>query len=66
MEKRVTELEVRLSLAEDQIEALNRTAFRQQEQLDLLQEQLRLLYRRMQAQPPAESQGPREDIPPHY
>jgi SlyX protein len=52
MEERLNELEIKLSLTEDLVEALNRTVFRQQQQLDLLQEQLRLLYRQFQAQFP--------------
>lgn len=67
MEERLTELEIRLNLAEDVIEELNRTVFRQQEQLDLLQEQLRLLYKQMQAHSgPAEARSLRDEIPPHY
>ena len=41
MEDRLTELEIKLSLTEHLVEELNRTVFRQQEQLDLMQEQLR-------------------------
>ena len=68
---RNTELEIRLSLMEDLVEELNRTVFRQQQELVLLQAQLRHLYRQMQAeaQATAESAAPpslREDVPPHY
>ncbi|MDR0577267.1 MAG: SlyX family protein [Candidatus Accumulibacter sp.] len=68
MEDRLTALEIKLSLTEDLVEELNRTVFRQQERLDLLQEQLRLLYRQMQAQSAAaaELSGPRGEVPPHY
>ena len=68
MEDRVTELEIKLGLTEHLVEELNRTVFRQQEQLDLLQEQLRLLYRQLQAQSPtsAETRNLRDEIPPHY
>ena len=68
MEDRVTELEIKLGLTEHLVEELNRTVFRQQEQLDLLQGQLRLLYRQLQAQSPAPAE-PRnlpDEIPPHY
>lgn len=44
---RNTELEIRLSLMEDLVEELNRTVFRQQQELSLLQAQLRHLYRQM-------------------
>jgi SlyX protein len=68
MEDRLTELEIKLSLTEDLVEELNRTVFRQQEKIDLLQEQLRLLYERIltQSPAPAEQRDPRDDIPPHY
>lgn len=68
MEDRLTELEIKLSLTEDLVEELNRTVFRQQEKIDLLQEQLRLLYERILTQSPAPAgqRDPRDDIPPHY
>ncbi|MDR3220598.1 MAG: SlyX family protein [Candidatus Accumulibacter sp.] len=67
MEERLNELEIKLSLTEDLVEALNRTVFRQQEQLDLLREQLRLLYRQFQAQfPGPATRDPRDEVPPHY
>jgi SlyX protein len=41
--------------------------FRQQEQIDLLQAQLKLLYSQMQtATGPAEPRSLRDEIPPHY
>ncbi|WP_153110874.1 SlyX family protein [Propionivibrio limicola] len=71
MEDRLTELEIKLSLTEDMVEELNRTVFRQQEQIDLLQEQLRFLYRQIQNADegnggPAEPRSLRDEIPPHY
>ena len=67
MDERLNELEIKLSLTEDLVEELNRTVFRQQEQLDLLQEQLRLLYKQMQAgSAQAEPLSLRDEIPPHY
>ncbi|MDR3298924.1 MAG: SlyX family protein [Candidatus Accumulibacter sp.] len=68
MEDRLTELEIKLSLTEDLVEELNRMVFRQREQLDLLQEQLRLLYRQFQSQSPApaDARAPGDEIPPHY
>ena len=65
-EARLTELETKLAFAEDLIETLNQTVFRQQEQLDSLQQQLRLLHRRMQESQPDETRSPRDEIPPHY
>jgi len=67
MNDRLTELEIKLSLTEDLVDELNRTVFRQQEQIDLLQAQLRLLYSQMQTNTgPAEPRNLRDEIPPHY
>jgi SlyX protein len=67
MEDRLTELEIKLNLTEDMVEELNRTIYRQQQQIDLLQHQLRHLFQQMQ--PDAELAEPRnlrDEIPPHY
>ena len=67
MEHRLTELEIKLSLAEDQIEALNRTVYRQEQQLLLLQQQLRHLHRLLlSASEPDEPRSLLDEIPPHY
>jgi SlyX protein len=66
MDSRITELESLLSLADDQLEQLNRVVFRQQEQIEGLQEQLRLIWARMDSLAPAERLSLREEIPPHY
>lgn len=66
MESRITELEIKLGLSEDHLEELNRTVFRQQQQIDLLQAQIRELYQLMQPAAPAETRNPRDEIPPHY
>ena len=68
MDDRITHLESKLCLAEDMLETLNHTVWRQQEQLDQLQAQLRLLYQQVQgsASGSAEKRDLREEIPPHY
>jgi SlyX protein len=67
MESRITELEIKVGLGEDHIEELNRTIFRQQQQIDLLQAQIRELYQLLvQPAAPGEPRDLREDIPPHY
>lgn len=65
-EARLNELEAKLSFAEDLIDELNRTVFRQQEQIDRLQQQLMLLHQQIQAVMPAEERNLRDEIPPHY
>jgi SlyX protein len=66
MESRITELEIKLGLNEDHLEELNRTVFRQQQQIDLLQAQMRELYQLMQTEPPGDQRNARDEIPPHY
>ncbi len=67
MKDRLTELEIKASLTDDLLEELNRTVYRQQEQIDLLQAQLRHLYGQMQASAePVEPRNLRDEIPPHY
>lgn len=69
METRVNELEAKLTLAEDLLDELNRTIFRQQQQIDQLQQQLSLVWQQMQSMQSAsepEKRDLREEIPPHY
>lgn len=66
MESRIEELEAKLSLADDQLDQLNLVVFRQQEQIDQLQQQLRLVWQHLQSMAPAEKRDLREEIPPHY
>ena len=65
-ESRLTELETKLSFAEDLIDALNQTVIRQQQQLDSLQDQLRLLHQQMRDRPSGEAPNMRDEMPPHY
>lgn len=70
MEERVIELESKLAFCEDQLDTLNTTVFRQQQQIDLLQQQIRVLYEQMRSSTSAGSETERrdlrEEIPPHY
>lgn len=67
MEERFIKIESKLALAEDLLDTLNQTVFRQQQQIDRLQQQIRLLYEQMNgAADAAERRDPREEIPPHY
>lgn len=63
---RLTELEIKLSFTEDLVDELNRTMARQQEQILLLQDELRAVFQQVQQMAPAEKSDLREDIPPHY
>ena len=70
LQARVADLEIRLNAAEDLVETLNLALFRQQQQLDFLQEQLRHLHRQISASADANAPGAprnlRDEIPPHY
>jgi SlyX protein len=66
MEDRLTELEIKIGFSEDLLEQLNRTVYRQQRQIDQLQQELRVLHQQMQAALPAESNEAKDELPPHY
>jgi SlyX protein len=66
MDDRVTELEVKLAYAEDLLDSLNTTVFRQQERIAQLEQQLRDVRGLVLQALPAEQRSLREDIPPHY
>lgn len=66
MNERLTELEVKLAFAEDLLETLNATVYRQQQQIDALQRQVRELRDQLRTQAPAEPRNLRDEIPPHY
>jgi len=69
-EARIDELEVKMSFAEDMIDELNRSVFRQQEQLDLMQQQIMLLHQYLQSVTQSvtatETRNLRDELPPHY
>lgn len=66
MDQRITDLEVKLSFAEHQLDELNATVFRQQQAIDALQNELRILRQQMQSSVPQEEWSLRDQIPPHY
>jgi SlyX protein len=68
LEERVTELEIRVAMQDELLDSLNQTIARMQNDSDLLQAQLRLMYRKMTEDQSGED-GPRnlaDEIPPHY
>jgi SlyX protein len=66
MEPRITELEIKLSYAEDLLDGLNHTVFRQQERIERLERELRQLRELLLASQPNDQSDPRDEIPPHY
>jgi SlyX protein len=66
MEARLDELEAKISLAEDLLDALNRTVYRQQQQIDRLQHDVRALRQQVRELAPEEFVSLGSEIPPHY
>lgn len=66
MERRIAELEIKLSFAEEQIDELNRTAFRQQQSIEALQRAVQTLRDQLSASLPNEQRSLRDELPPHY
>ena len=65
-EARIADLELKLGDAEDTLESLNLTVFRQQRQIEQLQTEMRVLRQQVQAAPSGEFRSLRDEIPPHY
>ena len=63
---RISELEIKMAYAEDLLDTLNHTVFRQQEQIEVLQRQLDDLRRQVQVMPAGGAPSLRDEIPPHY
>jgi SlyX protein len=68
VDRRLTDLEVKASFAEDTLDALNAALLRQQRQIELLlREVARLKDRAPDAgDAPAGARDPRDEVPPHY
>ena len=67
MESRLTELEIKISFTEDQLEELNKVVYRQQQQIDMLIGEMRALRDQVvNNDQPQEQRSLRDEIPPHY
>ena len=66
IEARLAEIEAKLTFSEDLLEEMNRTVYRQQQQIERLQQELRALRETMESAAPAEPVRPADEIPPHY
>lgn len=66
--ERLDDLEIKLAFQEELVETLNRVVARQQQELDLLQRQVRYLYQQVRDLRPADEapSSPEDEIPPHY
>ena len=66
MEDRLIDLEVKAAYADDLLDQLSDQIYRQQQQIDLLLHELRLLRERLPEAGSAAPRNLRDDIPPHY
>lgn len=67
IDNRLMDLEVKASYAEDQLEQLSDLIYRQQQQMDALLHELRLMRERLpEAGASSVPRNLRDDIPPHY
>lgn len=63
---RLTDLEIKISFSEDQLDELNRTIYRQQQQIDQLMAQMNALREQVRRADSPEQRNLRDEIPPHY
>lgn len=67
MEDRIANLEIRIAFQDDLLDALNRTVAAQQQELDLLRHQLRLLHEQLRSLSPSDIVAAKDEPPPpHY
>jgi SlyX protein len=66
MDARIVTLETKLMAAEDLLDELNRTVWRQQQELDLLREHVRQLAQQIRTLQPGNPLRPEDEIPPHW
>ncbi|MCB1960542.1 MAG: SlyX family protein [Rhodocyclaceae bacterium] len=66
MESRIEALEIKLMHAEDQLESLNLTVYRQQQRIEWLEGQFKAMREQIAAGGRSETRRPEDEIPPHY
>ena len=65
--ERVTELEFKQAFQEDLLESLNKIVVEQQNHIDILQEQIRILYQQLKSLQPSNIADLVDEVPPpHY
>lgn len=65
-DKRLTDLEIKLGLADDLLDQLNQTVFRQQQQLEALAREIIALRRQIPEERNTQLPSLRDELPPHY
>jgi SlyX protein len=66
MDSRLAEIEAKISFSDELLEALNRTVYRQQQQIDQLQFEMRALREQVRTALPSDPGNLRDETPPHY
>lgn len=66
IEQRLTELEIKAAYADDLLDQLNQTIFRQQQQIERLMRELAELRRQVPDGSAATFRSLRDELPPHY
>lgn len=66
VDRRLTDLEIKVSFTEDALDRLNDVVVRQQRQIDLLTRELLALRERRDAEGAPVVRSLREELPPHY
>jgi len=66
IDKRLTDLEIKATLTEDLLDQLNKTVFMQQQQIDFLAQELKILRQQIPHERPSQTQNLIDEIPPHY
>jgi len=66
MDLRLEKLELKVMSAEDQLDELNRIVWRQQQEIDLLRQHVRLLAEQLKSVQPGTPLRPEDEIPPHW
>jgi SlyX protein len=66
MNDRLEKIETKLSLSEDLLEELNKTVYRQQQQIEKLQREVVTLREQLMTAHPNEARNLQDEIPPHY
>ena len=66
IERRLTDLEVKASFAEDLVDHLNRLVARQQDQIDWLLREVAVLRQQTPTADAGAMRDPRDELPPHY
>lgn len=66
LEKRIVELELKAAYADDLLDRLNQTVFRQQQQIEVLVRELVGLRQQQAPEGVSGATNPQEERPPHY